>query len=340
MRATRYLSLALLVALIGLTDSAFAQTSPFGGTGGGAPQQGAGPQRDPVDENQKIREKAGSDDEGRYVGKRRPTTPKELYEEAERLLDRGYYTKAQEYLERVRIRFPFSQYATLADLKIGEVYLKKGEYAMAVESYRQFRKLHPNHPETHYVIYMMAKAEFEQAPAWSARDQSATRRALEIIDGARPPAVRPGFQFEERYPESIHIEEVKELRAEARERLAWKLFHIGRFYHKKSRYAAGEDKESALKAAVRRYEDLQSDYPNTEALAKTRWMEIRCLLELGDVEAADKELAELEEHAPESRELQLAKAYMERHREDALAKAKRATPEPEEEETTLSQAGD
>ena len=279
---------------------------------GGGPSDDDGSQRKPEDENQKIRERAGNDDEGRMFGNKRPTTPEELYNEAEQLLKRGYYTKAQEYLERVRIRFPFSQYATQADLLIGEVYLKKGDYALAVEAYRDFRKLHPNPPQTHYVVYMMAKAEFEQAPTWAPRDQAATERALEILDGARPPRVREGARFEDRFPDSEYIPEVQELRKQGRERLATQVYHIGRFYQKRSAYSRGEDSLGALRAAEKRYADLREMYPEAEIVVKAELQRIRCLAELGNVDTAKDVLKDLEERAPASREARQARQVVER----------------------------
>ena len=292
------------------TPVARAQMDPYGG-GGGMP--GAGdqqPNQRPVDENEKIREKAGADDTETRIKKKRPTQPEELYAEAEKALDRGYYTKAQEYLERIRIRFPFSPYATLADLMIADVYMEKGEYAMAVEAFKDFRKLHPNHEKIPYAVYMTAYGEFKQSPKWAARDQASTRRALEILNGAPPPRVREGRRYEELYPTSPHIAEVQALRQEGYERLARQVFLIGRFYFKRARFAKDEQKVGAYQAAIRRLDDIERDYPNTTVLPDARLLRIRCLAELDRWQEAAAVNVQLQKDSPDSRQARRAQLLL------------------------------
>ena len=58
------------------------------------------------------------------------------------LYESGDYSRANEKFEKLKDWFPFSKYAILAELKIGDAHYKLGQYEEAVFAYEEFEKLH------------------------------------------------------------------------------------------------------------------------------------------------------------------------------------------------------
>lgn len=221
-------------------------------------------------------------------------TPEELYKQANKQLDRGYYERAVELFERIKTRYPFSQYAVLAELRLGDTQFNKAEYALAVEAYRNFMKLHPRHPELDYVTYRIAESEFRQAPRIAQRDQAPTRRMLAILQG-----------YEERYPESKYTKQVQEMRAEGRTRLAKALFGIAQHYYRRGRFDFNEDsRDKAFAAANERFEQVLGDYPDSAAVAAESFYFIgRMYARQGRKAEAEDTLARLKARYPTSHQV-------------------------------------
>lgn len=239
-------------------------------------------------------------------------TPEELYKQAVRQMERGYYERSVELFERIKTRYPFSQYAVLAELRIGDTYFDKGEFPQAVEAYRTFMKLHPRHAELDYVSYRIALAEFKQAPRVAQRDQSPTRRMLAILQG-----------FEERYPESKYIKDVNEMRVEGRTRLARSLFGIGQHYYRRGRFEWDvKTRRIAFQAALERFEQVLGDYPDVESVSGEAlfWMGTIYIRE-GQKEEAEATLARLKSRYPSSKRISVLERRMKAARWPAVAPA-------------------
>ena len=190
---------------------------------------------------------------------REPQTPEEMYQLGVRMMNRGNYQRAVELFERVKTRYPFSQYAVLSELRIGDTFFKKGEFPEAVDAFQTFLKLHPRHAEVDYVIYKIAQAEFEQAPSIAQRDQVATKRMLAATQ-----------TFNERFPGSKYAEDVGKMRRSGYARLAKGVLQIGDFYYRRGRFQVdAQDKVVAWEAAIRRYEQVLDEYPEATDLGAT-----------------------------------------------------------------------
>ncbi len=220
-----------------------------------------------------------------------PQTPEQMYEYAVRQLDRGYYEKAVMMFERIKTRYPFSKYAVLSELRIGDAHFKKGEYLEAVDAYRNFIKLHPRHPELDYVVYRIGLSQFKDAPKWVQRDQTSTRQMLATI-----------ARFDERFPDSEYLDEVLEMRAEGRSRLARGVFAIGQFYYRRGRYnTRGHEREAAFGAALGRFEQVLDEYPDVTDVAVDAMYHIGLIhLSLGEMDKAAETLDRLKSRYPDA----------------------------------------
>lgn len=188
-----------------------------------------------------------------------PEDPEELYEQGLRQMKRGYYDEGILSFEKVRNHFPFNKYSVLSELRVADCLFEKASFLESVDSYRQFARLHPRHPEVDYAIYRSARAEFKLAPTVPQRDQMHAKLGLKHVG-----------DFEERFPESEYLDEVNRLRFKAQRRLGRAATQVGNFYWKQAHWAAAE----------RRYRMSVENYPESPTFSKAAYRRGVCLMKL------------------------------------------------------------
>jgi len=152
----------------------------------------------------------------------------------------GNYTEAIETFERLKDWYPFSKYAILAELKIGDAYYKKEEYEDAVFAYEEFINLHPRNEAVPYVMYQIGRCYFDQVDTID-RDQANARKAFESF-----------IKLVERYPVDGYARRARPHIAACIKSLAGSDLYVGRFYFKNRYY----------KAALNRFIAVLNDYPD------------------------------------------------------------------------------
>ncbi len=152
----------------------------------------------------------------------------------------GSYTTAIETFERLKDWYPFSKYAILAELKIGEAYYKKEEYEDAVFAYEEFANLHPRNEAVPYVMYQIGRCYFDQVDTVD-RDQATAQKALESFR-----------KLVDRYPADSYTKKARPHIDACIKSLAGHDLYVARFYFK-SRY---------YKAALSRFMAVLTDYPD------------------------------------------------------------------------------
>ncbi len=153
---------------------------------------------------------------------------------------KGNYKASIETFERLKDWYPFSKYAILAELKIGDAYYRKEEYEDAGFAYAEFINLHPRNEAVPYVMYQIGRCSFDQVDTVD-RDQDQARKALESFK-----------KLVERYPEDSHAKKALPHINTCIKSLAGHDLYVGRFYFK-SRY---------YKAALSRFRSVLTDYPD------------------------------------------------------------------------------
>jgi outer membrane protein assembly factor BamD len=205
---------------------------------------------------------------------------KTSYELGMRYLKRGYYTKALEQLNRVRTYFRDDPYALKAELAIAEVHFQKNEWDAARLAYEDFMRAHPRYAELDEVVYKLGLTHARKAPLLAARDQAETVRALATW-----------ANFERRFPQSTHRDEVARQVGKARARLARKELQIARFYARRT----------AWTAVAGRLEALVRDYPDSPDLPEARARLGEAWLRAGRADLARAMLDTLRTASPDSR---------------------------------------
>lgn len=170
--------------------------------------------------------------------------PEVVYNEAVRLIDKGRYLEATEYLNEIRLRFPQSRFYALADLRTGDLYFKQDSFTEAAAAYGTFADLYPTHAEAPYALYQKALSYFNDTPELSARDQSPASEASKSAD----------FLIK-KFPKSEFSTKAQEIKIKSRLRLAQKEAYIAQFYERRGAKIAAQKR---WKGIVDQFSDLES----------------------------------------------------------------------------------
>jgi outer membrane protein assembly factor BamD len=174
------------------------------------------------------------------TGEEEEYTAEELAWVAMDYYESGDYSLAIEKFEKLKDWFPFSRYAILAELKIGDAHYKLEQYEEAIFAYEEFEKLHPRNEAIPYVIYQIGRCYFDRIDTID-RDQVPAREAMETFQ-----RLIKGF------PEDQYARLAKDHLNKCYKSLAGHEYIIGVFYFKSKHY----------EAAYSRFMSVISDYPD------------------------------------------------------------------------------
>jgi len=146
----------------------------------------------------------------------------------------GSYKSAIEAFKQLKDWYPFSKYAILAELKIGDAYYKRGEYEEAIFAYEEFESLHPRNEAIPYVIYQIGRCHFEQIDAVD-RDQASARRALETYR-----------RLIRQYPNDTYARKAESDIKKCLKSLAGHDLYVGHYYFQTKHYQAALDRYRSI----------------------------------------------------------------------------------------------
>lgn len=147
---------------------------------------------------------------------------------------------AIESFQQVIDNFPFSDFATLAELKIADANFDRGRYEDAASFYQEFVELHPSHPDAAYALLRLSECTSKQMLAPD-QDPGKTRELLDQCES-----------FLQRFPSASPelVDRAQELCGRARNQLALKEVMVADFYFDTEKYHAAEPRyRSALEKA-------------------------------------------------------------------------------------------
>lgn len=160
--------------------------------------------------------------------------PEELAREAiEELKDRNYIA-AEDLFTRIKDRYPYSDQALLAQVKLADALYYNEKFDEAQLAYREFEKLHPTNKAIPYVIYQQALCYYRQRPTID-RDQSYTQKALAEFR-----------RLQKKFPDSEYATKAEKYKLRCLEDLAEHEFYVGEFYFRTKHYASALDRFQAL----------------------------------------------------------------------------------------------
>jgi outer membrane protein assembly factor BamD len=150
----------------------------------------------------------------------------EAYRNGKELLEDGNYLEALTSFNRVKNEFPYSPFAALSALAVGEVYFEEEKYVESIDVFRLFVRSYPEHPEVSTALFKESSAFYEQRPSEASifppsfeRDKGPTKDTITALD-----------RFLTRYPRDKRVKEAKEMRRACRASLAEYELYVAGFY--------------------------------------------------------------------------------------------------------------
>jgi len=188
--------------------------------------------------------------------------PDVLADEGIKELREKNYEDAIDTFEKVKDRYPYSEQALLAQIKLADAYFYKKKYDEALQAYKDFEKLHPTNKAVPYCVYRQGLCYYRQRSTID-RDQTFTTKAMEEFQ-----------RLKKKYPECDYIIKADRCIAQCRRDLAEHEFYIANFYFKTKHY----------QAALERYQAVVQEYPELpeKAEAQGRIEELQQILANGD----------------------------------------------------------
>lgn len=186
-----------------------------------------------------------------------------LYKEAKVLMEDERFILATEKLNQLKNKYPYSFFATPAELLQADILYKQESYAEAAAAYLLFRDFHPRHKEIPYVVYKIAESYFKQIPDTYDRDLQGAMEAIKYYT-----------ELMQKYSSSEYIKDASSKIAKCNKMLLDKEQYIADFYFK----------TEVFSAARWRYLDILENF-NDKKLRKHSMIRIV---------AASKELKEYE----------------------------------------------
>lgn len=226
------------------------------------------------------------------------------YEEAMSAFDSSEHLEALKRFNYVRTKFPYSKYAALASLRIGDSYFAQSQMPSAIEAYRRFLQLHPTHPDGPYAEYRIGLAYYEQLPGDWFFMPPAYEKDLASTEEAEV-ALRT---FLKRHPNSEYAEEISEKLGIVRQRLADHEFFVATFYLRRQK----------PRAAAQRLQYLLERYPGIGFDEEALFLKGKCLLLLKNVPEAVQTWQRLIEQYPKHPLAREAQLYIQAHNLQAL----------------------
>lgn len=208
------------------------------------------------------------------------------YEAGLAALTSGRHLDAIKFFDHVRYKFPYSQQAALADLAIADTNFDREKYLEAIDGYRNFLKLHPNHPKADYAQFRVAYSYFKDIPSdfilfppSAEKDQTSVKDARNAFD-----------EFLRLYPASPLVPEAKNLAADVTSRLAKHEMAVADFYLHHDRYPA----------AANRLSKLVDDYPRSSFASEALLKLARTYVKLEQKDKAREALQRLLQNYPDA----------------------------------------
>jgi outer membrane protein assembly factor BamD len=182
---------------------------------------------------------------------RKDWTAAQFYQAAKEEFDNGNWEAAIKLYEQLESKFPYGRFAQQSQIEIAYSYYKLGETAQAMSAVDKFVKLHPNHPNLDYALYLKGLVNFKEDLG------PLTRLAKQDLADRDPKAARESFEaFKDlvtRYPDSRYTPDARDRMAYLVEALARHEVRVAQYYLSRGAYLA----------AINRAQDALTRFPNS-----------------------------------------------------------------------------
>lgn len=206
------------------------------------------------------------------------TPPEKLYSNGVDALNQKRYATAITQFDAIEQYYPYSSWATNAQLMHGYAEYLRNNYSEAIGALDRFTSLHPGNQNIAYAYYLRALCFYEQI-ADIQRDQKGTSIAMNALQ-----------DVVNRFPDTAYARDARLKIDLCRDHLAGKEMEIGRYYEKQKLYTA----------AINRFQRVVDDYQTTNHVPEALHRLTEIYLLLGMTDQARKTAAVLGHNYPGS----------------------------------------
>ena len=190
---------------------------------------------------------------------------------------RDYETSAKTF-SKLEKAYPYSQYQRKGLLMTTYTQYQDKKYDDAVGSAKRYLGLYPNSPDTPYITYLQGMAYYDQIPDVN-HDLGHAEQAVETFK-----------VIVDKYPSSEYASDARYKMAIARDQLAGKEMHVGRYYLERAEYTA----------AINRFRVVLAKYQTTRQTEEALERLTEAYLALGLPQEAQTAAAVLGHNYPNS----------------------------------------
>jgi len=170
-----------------------------------------------------------------------------LFKEASDLISKSRFIQATEKLNSIRSQYPYSFYATNAELLQADILFSQENYAEAASAYILFRDFHPKYEKLGYVIFRISESFYRQLPSTFDRDLSAGIEAIKYYN-----------ELIQNYSTTEYVKDAQVRINQIEEMVEKKDIYIADFYFKTKDYPAAKARyEDVLKSLKNKDEKLR-----------------------------------------------------------------------------------
>lgn len=177
----------------------------------------------------------------------------ELYRSARRKLDGADFQGAILDYVSLRARYPFSEYATQAQMELIYAHYRNFQPDLALTEADRFLRDHPRHPQTAYVHYLKGMIYFQRGQGFLDNFEFVDASKQDVTDARR--AFDAFTLLVQRFPDSDYVGDAQLRMRYLRNRIAEHEMHVVRYYVKRGAHVA----------AARRAEQIIATYPGAPA---------------------------------------------------------------------------
>lgn len=183
--------------------------------------------------------------------------PSEYYKEAQTLLNQGSWITAIKELELLDSRYPFGAYSKQVQLDLIYAYYKNKDFALSEATIERFMRMNPGHADMDWILYMRGLNNMAQ-------DSSLLHDVMSLDRNDRDPEpARKAFVDFRRlissYPKSEYAADAQKRMFALKNRLAESELATADFYARREAWVA----------VVNRCQQIQRDFPDTQAARKS-----------------------------------------------------------------------
>ncbi len=176
--------------------------------------------------------------------------PQAVYENAEEDIQDKHYESALEKMKNVKNKFPYSNYAVRAKLRIADIHFLQESFIESAGAYESFRDLHPKHEKADYVLFQIGESYYFQLPSTIDRDLAPAIKSIQAYKDLKTI-----------YPQSQYIGKASEHMKDSTEKLALKEKYIADFYFIRDQFDS----------AAKRFEKITVKYPGVSIEEEAYW---------------------------------------------------------------------